>query len=181
MGTAARAPNSQRKSAEHFVRFYRDESPIIDESVEFALGALRAKGVAMVIATRAHLSAIAPRLERGARAPRAGKLICLDAETALARFMVDGWPDDERFFQRSVHSWPTLRHARNRYRYTRSAKWWPYWARPGNTMPRCGSKCTGTNWRGAMRSSFFAPTRTRFSPTPRNAAFLAQSAARTGG
>lgn len=98
MGTTARAPISQRDFTEHFVRFYRDESSVIDEIVEFALRALRAKGVALVIATRAHLSEIAPRLERAARGPRAAKLICLDAETTLAGFMVDGWPDEERFF-----------------------------------------------------------------------------------
>ncbi len=98
MRTTARAPISRRDVGEHFVRFYEDESPVIDEVVQFALRALRDKGVAIVIATSAHLASIAPRLERAARGPRAGKLICADAQTALAGFMVDDWPDEERFF-----------------------------------------------------------------------------------
>lgn len=98
MSNAARAPIPRRDFTEHFVRFYDDELPVIDEVVQFALRALRDKGVAIVIATDAHLSAIVPRLERAARGPRSGKLICAEAQAALAGFMVDGWPDDERFF-----------------------------------------------------------------------------------
>jgi len=98
MSKTARAPISRRDFTEHFVRFYEDESPVIDEVVQFAIRALRDNGVAIVIATNAHLSSIVPRIERAARGPRAGKLICAEAHRALAGFMVDGWPDDERFF-----------------------------------------------------------------------------------
>src|SRR5262249_23739872 len=70
---------------------------------EFADRALRSGGSAILLAKQQHLSAITPRLrgfgttrEEGPWFP--GELVALDAELTLARFMVDGWPDDKRFF-----------------------------------------------------------------------------------
>lgn len=87
----------------HFVRFYHAESLLVDEVVEFAHQALDLGGCAILIATRAHLSAMTPRLAEFDPAcddtPSAGgRLVSIDAEAALAGFMVDGWPDEARFF-----------------------------------------------------------------------------------
>jgi hypothetical protein len=88
---------------QHFVRFYQTESMLLDEVVEFADRALRSGGSAIVIATRAHLSAITPRLRGFGNAGDGhpwfpGELVPVDAELALSRFMVDGWPNPRRFF-----------------------------------------------------------------------------------
>ncbi len=87
----------------HVVRFYHAESLLVDEVVEFAHQALDVGGCAILIATRAHLSAMTPRFAefdpaRDGRPGAGGAPVSIDAENALAGFMVDGWPDEERFF-----------------------------------------------------------------------------------
>jgi PAS domain S-box-containing protein len=86
----------------HFVRFYDDGDVLLDEVAAFVDSALRARGRSIVIATEAHVSALRLRLDQlvrsgGCPAPLPGQLICLDADDTLARFMVDGWPDEGRF------------------------------------------------------------------------------------
>jgi PAS domain S-box-containing protein len=78
----------------HFVRFYDDHDVLLDEVAAFVQGAVRAQGRGIVIATEAHVQALRQRL--GA-AGRSGQVTWLDADATLARFMVDGWPDEERF------------------------------------------------------------------------------------
>lgn len=102
MANAGQKCISAPDASGHFVRFYHAESLLLDEVVEFADGALRSGGSAILIATRPHLSAITPRLrgfgrERDEDPWFPGKLVLLDAELALSRFMVDGWPDERRF------------------------------------------------------------------------------------
>jgi PAS domain S-box-containing protein len=86
----------------HFVRFYDDGDVLLDEVAAFVDSALRAQGRGVVIATEAHLRALRLRVDElvrsgGCPAPQPGQLIWLDAEETLARFMVDGWPDEGRF------------------------------------------------------------------------------------
>lgn len=103
-GRSLPAPNqaaAQRQAATgHWVRFYHADSLLVDEVVEFACCALRAGGCAILIATRAHLSLITARLRTSPAngAVPAGRVVPLDAESTLAGFMVDGWPDEERFY-----------------------------------------------------------------------------------
>ncbi len=102
MEPAGRALTRPDHAAGHFVRFYRAEEPLVDEVVEFARDALDAGGSAIVIATSAHLSAIVPRLAEF-RAMREGamaeeRFVAIDAEAALAEFMVGDQPDEARFF-----------------------------------------------------------------------------------
>lgn len=65
--------------------------------------ALRSGGSAIVIAEPSHRQDIAKFLESQeidlAHAANQGRWIALDAAGALAEFMVDGWPDEERFRQ----------------------------------------------------------------------------------
>ena len=88
--------------AGHFVRFYDDGDTLLDEVASFLERALRARGRGLVIATGAHVDALRRRLDELARAegrtaPPARDVAWLDAETTLAAFMVDGWPDRTRF------------------------------------------------------------------------------------
>jgi signal transduction histidine kinase len=88
-------------AGEHLVRFYRDESLLVDEIAEFAGGALRLGDSAIVIATRPHLEAAArllqaavPQFEGGRTG---GRYIALEAVQVLEEVSIDGSPDRERF------------------------------------------------------------------------------------
>jgi len=86
--------------AEHFVQFYYDEQFLIEKLTDFAESGIRAGEGVVVIATAAHLQALADGLAPSARilgkegmyAP-----IVMDADAALARFMRLGWPDRRLF------------------------------------------------------------------------------------
>ncbi|KRB93001.1 ATP-binding protein [Noviherbaspirillum sp. Root189] len=86
----------------HFARFYDEDAHLIEEVADFLDSALRKGGVAIVIATPDHIAGLRQHLMGLGSLPGqpdwfSGKLIALDAETALAQFMVDGWPDEARF------------------------------------------------------------------------------------
>jgi PAS domain S-box-containing protein len=84
----------------HVVQFYENDAFIVDEVAEFLDGALRAGDAAILIATPAHRAALAKRLRGLGRAPQdwhPGELVMLDARETLARFMVDGEPDEALF------------------------------------------------------------------------------------
>jgi orotate phosphoribosyltransferase len=86
----------------HFVRFYDDSDTLLDEVAFFVERALRARGRAIVIATGAHVDALRRRLDelaqvKGRAVPPSWDITWFDAETTLARLMVDGWPDRARF------------------------------------------------------------------------------------
>ncbi|MGN6316119.1 ATP-binding protein [Trinickia sp.] len=103
MAVAADACFPPKHNTGHFVRFYHAESLLVGEIAEFAARALRAGGRAVLIATRAHLSAVTARLQalqagEAALASPPQRFVALDADEVLSRFMVDGWPDEARFF-----------------------------------------------------------------------------------
>lgn len=88
--------------AGHFVRFYDDDAFLLHEVGEFIDSALRCGGTGIVIATADHLEVLRPRLDGfGFAAGQAGwypgRLVMLDAEATLDRFLVEGWPDEARF------------------------------------------------------------------------------------
>ncbi|MGN6666350.1 MAG: ATP-binding protein [Trinickia sp.] len=102
MAVAGHLSDPREQASGHLVRFYEAESSLLDEVAAFAEGALRAGGRAIIIATAARLAAIKAKLRRfGCVASGApwlpGQFVALDAEEALSRFMVDGWPDDRLF------------------------------------------------------------------------------------
>ena len=85
----------------HTVQFYEDDSFLVNEVSRLIGTALGAGDCAVVIATEAHRDGIAQRLaENGLNtgvAVRQGRFVSLDAAETLAKFMVGGQPDAERF------------------------------------------------------------------------------------
>jgi PAS domain S-box-containing protein len=71
------------------VHFYDEDAALVEKVADF----LASAPVAIVIATPQHLRDIERRL--GPEKP--SRLIALDAAETLARFMRDGWPDEQRF------------------------------------------------------------------------------------
>lgn len=86
----------------HFVQFYKADEPLLNRNVGNFLwdGLLRGDGL-LVIATRQRRESLSSHLSRlGADvvlARREGQLAMLDADEVLARFMVNGQPDWDRF------------------------------------------------------------------------------------
>ena len=88
-------------ACEHFVQIYETDNAFLDTLAGFIGGALRDGQGAVIIATAAHRGALDRRLlDIGidiSTAKRTEQFISLDAEETLAKFMVKGWPDDEKF------------------------------------------------------------------------------------
>jgi hypothetical protein len=86
---------------EHIAQFYEHEGVLLDTLVGFIGGGLKSGESAIVIATPDHLAALEERLDASgvdvATARSLDQYITLEAEAALARFMVKQWPDDKLF------------------------------------------------------------------------------------
>jgi hypothetical protein len=106
MGTVTALPQprsfwGEMAPCEHIVQIYGDDSVFIDGLEGFVGNALRNGESAIVIATAAHLHALEKRMRdhgidvAGARFEQ--RYIDRLAEDTLERFMVDGWPDEEKF------------------------------------------------------------------------------------
>jgi hypothetical protein len=87
--------------SEHIAQFYPDDAVLIDSLTGFVGGALNTGESTIIIATPRHLQLLERRLVDTdvdlVGAILEDRYIALDAEATLASFMVDGWPDDERF------------------------------------------------------------------------------------
>ena len=89
--------------SEHFVQIYDTDSVFMETLEGFIKDGLRADEGVVVIATPTHLRAVETRLEgyglnlNEIRAQ--DRYIGLEAQRVVERFMVNGWPDDERFKQ----------------------------------------------------------------------------------
>jgi PAS domain S-box-containing protein len=85
----------------HSVQFYEQDSSFFSESSEFIAAALNKGSSAIVIVTKAHRDGLAAGLKmRGvdvAASIEQGRYLSLDADEALAQFMVNGVPDPNRF------------------------------------------------------------------------------------
>ncbi|MBC5768574.1 MEDS domain-containing protein [Ramlibacter albus] len=85
----------------HVVQIYENDAVFLDTLEQFAAGGLRAGEAVVVIATRAHRDALSMRLAAGGIDVEAlasnDQLMLEDAEELLAKFMLAGWPDDEKF------------------------------------------------------------------------------------
>lgn len=86
---------------EHTAHFYDSEEQFLRNLTDFVLEGLAVGESAIVIATPEHESALRLRLaEAGIDVDFAienDRYIPLDAEETLAKFMVNGWPDGQRF------------------------------------------------------------------------------------
>jgi hypothetical protein len=92
---------SSKDHSSHVVQFYSDESYLLDELSRFIGTALMGGDVAIVIATDVHREGLAKRLTaRGfdlSRALQWGRYVPLDASETLAKFMINGLPDPDKF------------------------------------------------------------------------------------
>jgi signal transduction histidine kinase/ActR/RegA family two-component response regulator len=79
---------------DHFVQFYENDAFLVEEVASFIGDGLKSGEAGIVIATREHRESLDLRL-----AAKSGPCVMLDAAETLAAFMVDGWPDEERFVQ----------------------------------------------------------------------------------
>jgi hypothetical protein len=86
---------------DHLVQFYEDDTVFLDSLEGFVAGGIQAGDGVLIIAAPAHRNALEVRLRTRGLDPDAasarGLYIALDAEETLAKFMVNGWPDDGRF------------------------------------------------------------------------------------
>jgi hypothetical protein len=91
----------QPQPEEHFVQLYGKDDGLLTRNVSrFLSEGLRRGDGLLVIATAEHRGTLVRHLttDRGyARAVLDGRLVFLDAETTLNRFLVDGEPDQSRF------------------------------------------------------------------------------------
>jgi DNA-binding NarL/FixJ family response regulator len=94
--TAAPAPSR------HEVQLYSSDAVFLKSFATFAAAALKADNPVIVIATKPHRHSLLQALNaRGVdieAAIQRGAYISLDAADTLATFMINGWPDPERFF-----------------------------------------------------------------------------------
>jgi hypothetical protein len=85
----------------HIAQFYTEPEFLARAVAQFVGDGLTSGNGALVIATEAHWHAIADRLARQdlevERAQARGQLVVLDAARCLARLLVDGSPDPQRF------------------------------------------------------------------------------------
>lgn len=85
----------------HVVQFYGHEAQLIRQVADFIEPAFAADAAAVIIATGTHRDHLRAELRtRGidlSTAQRDGRYVTMDAAATLARFMVDGRPDRERF------------------------------------------------------------------------------------
>jgi DcmR-like sensory protein len=86
---------------EHVVQLYGKDDSLLTQNVGRYLGeGLRRGDGILVIATPEHRSSLVRRLREDAGYSRAvleGRLVFLDAEATLGRFLVNGWPDLDLF------------------------------------------------------------------------------------
>jgi hypothetical protein len=92
---------AELKPCDHLVEMYEAEGDFLASLERYVHGGLAAGDSVVLIATQEHLRALEERLAKGGfdlnAARKQDKYIELDAEETLARFMVNGWPDEERF------------------------------------------------------------------------------------
>jgi DNA-binding NarL/FixJ family response regulator len=87
----------------HEVQFYSEDAVFLDSFTRFISAALKAGGVAIVVATDSHRDSLVERL-RGQgldidEAIRQGTYISLDVAKTLSTFMINDMPDSDSFFE----------------------------------------------------------------------------------
>ena len=89
----------------HVVQIYEDDAVLLENLAEFVAGGLVQQEAAIVIATPQHRAGLLARLSSKGLAVEAaqneGRLIVLDAEATMSKFLVDKRPD-EHLFRRTI-------------------------------------------------------------------------------
>lgn len=92
----------KKPTNEHIVQFYSSNSNLLPPLHEFIYTGIRRNESCLVIATPAHVLAISNLLQAQgidvATAQINNQLVMLDASETLAKFMVNGMPSKNRFF-----------------------------------------------------------------------------------
>ncbi len=107
---------AEMAACDHCVQIYENDTVFLDALEGFVLAGLRQNEACILIATAPHLAWLTERLIGAgidvAAAKASDQFIALDAQTCLASFMHDGWPDEALF-----HAFvgPLLRRVRPRY------------------------------------------------------------------
>ena len=87
---------------EHLAQFYEHEDVLLNTLAGFVGGGLKHGEGVIVLATEEHLKALDQRLQATGvnleQAKSQDQYITLPAENALAKFIVNQWPDDQLFF-----------------------------------------------------------------------------------
>ncbi|MEY2580397.1 MAG: hypothetical protein QOE09_246 [Ilumatobacteraceae bacterium] len=87
---------------DHAVLFYEDDDDLISSVCQYVIDGLEADEVAVVVATVGHSSAFELAMRRAGvdvgRARAEGRLVTLNADKAMSRFLVDDWPKSSAFF-----------------------------------------------------------------------------------
>jgi PAS domain-containing protein len=85
----------------HAVQFYEDDAALIQTLVQHIGAALELGDTVILVATKDHRKGLAKELEaRGvdtAAAIKAGRYVTWDAAETLTKFIVEDWPDKQRF------------------------------------------------------------------------------------
>ena len=88
---------------EHVVQIYENDEAFLDLLTGYVHGGIAAGDSVVIIATASHLEFLNERLENAGlnilKLQSSNQYICLDAEHTLAKFMVNGWPDETLFNQ----------------------------------------------------------------------------------
>ena len=86
---------------DHVVHFYQHDDELVATVVDFLVDGLHSDAAAVVVATTVHLLAVETALiRRGIDVVAAridGSLVTVDADEALSRFLIDGWPSFDAF------------------------------------------------------------------------------------
>ena len=87
----------------HEVQFYSDDVVFLKTVTRFVGAALKAGNAAIVLATKPHRDSLLQGLKAQGvdvdAAIQQGAYVSLDAAGTLSTFMVNGWPDEIRFFE----------------------------------------------------------------------------------
>ena len=86
---------------DHVLQIYETDGIFLDTLTGFVGGGINANESCIVIATRNHISALEDRLRSaGISIPRLiedNRYFAFDAEEILSAFMINGWPDEDKF------------------------------------------------------------------------------------
>jgi len=104
LNAAVHASEEAAVESGHFVQFYKEESTLLAEVSRYFHTALRTGHTGILIARAGLIDALRIELHRAhvdgdPFGPDRGELVTLDAQATLDKFMVQGWPDEERFAQ----------------------------------------------------------------------------------
>src|SRR5215470_9819525 len=88
-----------RPNGEHLVQFYEDDESLLDTLEQFLGAGLASGEPILVVATADHRTRLVRRLRHlnVEAAIDAGRFVLLDARETLARLLVNGMPDADRF------------------------------------------------------------------------------------